>query len=121
MLHRIAVPFIRPFFPNGHDAVENGLVDGLYPLNECKKVFFVAKQFSHPLPFPHQPHDAVFEVGHIVVGFISLYCMFRRPQAPTIEFHSTSVATRQSRCEHHSALAAPSVRCLHLPERPCGR
>ena len=63
MLHQIAVPVIRPFFQNGHEAVENGLVDGLYPLNECKKVFFVAKQFSYPLPFPHQPHDAVPPAG----------------------------------------------------------
>ena len=96
MLHRIAVPFKRPFFPNGQEAVENGLVDGLYPLNECKKVFFVAKQFSYPLLLPHQPHDAVFEVGHIVVGFISLYCMFRRPRVP-------------------------ATRYRHPPAHPCGR
>ena len=51
------------FFQNGHEAVENGLVDGLYPFNECKKDFFVAKQFSYPLPFPHQPHDAVPPAG----------------------------------------------------------
>ena len=41
--------------------------------------------------------------------------MFCHSPVPAIEFHSTSVATWQCRCEHHSALAAPSVRCWCLP------